>query len=209
MLLRDVLKRNARRLDWIHLHGVAEKCYSHWSNSHTFTSCFPSNGVVNYWCKHHVSLPPTVPLPSSLLRGSPSSTESPRNTHSTRSLGQDPIKPSGWGGCTPDVPINCFLLYNSVIFVFYFFSFYPFHSVILAAMPEATYTFLQGKEQTATPTKLCGSLSSDGQKKGVSLQTKLSAVMLLVLKLKQRAPLVRVSAVCSCFILRSVSVRGV
>lgn len=51
--------------------------------SYTFTSCFPSNTVVNYWCYHHAPHPSLHPSPSYShprpLQGSPSLTESPKN----------------------------------------------------------------------------------------------------------------------------------
>lgn len=68
----------------VHLHGA-------WRDvlfvlvwlPYTFTSCFPSNTVVNYWCYHHVCLPPSLPPPvpytPAPLQGSPSFTESPKN----------------------------------------------------------------------------------------------------------------------------------
>lgn len=174
-------------LDWIHLHGVAEKCYSHWSNSHTFTSCFPSNGVVNYWCKHHVSLPPTVPLPTSLLRGSPSSTESPTNTqhtiYATRSKKAD--RAGGKGGrCTSDVAINCFLLIQELChfcFCFFLLSFSLWSS--LQYLKQHAH-FCRKKPQLQP--NWVGLWAQMDKKHVVLLQTKLSAVMLLVLKFKQR-----------------------
>lgn len=52
----------------------------------------------------------------------------------------------------PDVQINCFLLCNNSV-IFMFFSFYPFHSVILTAMPEANTCFCKDGKKTPTPTK--------------------------------------------------------
>lgn len=90
---------------------------------YTFTSCFLSDTVVNYWCYHHVSLPslpPSPPSPSpshtSPLQVSPSLTESPKNRLHTIpvTISNKAQQGEGW-----DAPwhLNQWLSYNnSMIF---------------------------------------------------------------------------------------------
>lgn len=87
---------------------------------YTFTSCFPSNTIVNYWCYHHVSLPPSlsppVPYTPALCRHL-RAWLSLRRTGCTQSQWQYPIKRGRGEGQDAPWHLNQLLSYNnSMIF---------------------------------------------------------------------------------------------